>query len=125
AAAARRRPTIPPEGLTLPLGQGSSVGGMNETSQIRERITAFCQSTNVPGFPAGVYHGGEETVVAHGVANVATRAPMRADTGFLFGSITKVLTTTLVLQQRDPGTVDLDEPVLEYLPEFRLPDPSA
>jgi CubicO group peptidase (beta-lactamase class C family) len=38
----------------------------------------------------------EQIVVAHGAANVATGAPMLEDTGFLFGSITKVLTTTLV-----------------------------
>lgn len=30
-------------------------------------------------------------------------APMRYDTGFLFGSVTKLLTTTLVLQQVERG----------------------
>jgi CubicO group peptidase (beta-lactamase class C family) len=63
---------------------------------------------------------GDEIVVAHGVANVVTGAPMRDDTGFLFGSITKVLTATLVLQQVERGVVELDERVVTYLPEFRL-----
>jgi CubicO group peptidase (beta-lactamase class C family) len=94
-------------------------------TQIREQAAAYCESSKVPGYLAGVYHGGEQTVVAHGVANVATGAPMREDTGFLFGSITKVMTTTLVLQQVESGVIDLDERVIEYLPEFKLTTPGA
>jgi CubicO group peptidase (beta-lactamase class C family) len=45
---------------------------------------------------------------------------MLEDTGFLFGSLTKVLTTTLVLQQAERGVVDLDERVFTYVPEFEL-----
>ena len=94
-------------------------------THIREQAAAYCASSKVPGYLAGVYHGGDQTVVAHGVANVATGAPMREDTGFLFGSVTKVLTTTLVLQQVERGAVDLDERVIKYLPEFRLATPGA
>ncbi|GAA0910663.1 serine hydrolase domain-containing protein [Virgisporangium aurantiacum] len=83
---------------------------------ITERITAFCEANRIPGFLAGLHHKGERTVVAHGTANLATNAPMRADTGFLFGSITKIMTTTLVLQQMEKGVLDLDAPVAEYLP---------
>ena len=92
---------------------------------IREHAAAYCESDNVPGFVAGVYHAGEQIVVAHGTANVATGAPMREDTGFLFGSITKVLTTTLVLRQVERGLLDLDTPVVTYLPEFALTSPGA
>ncbi len=92
---------------------------------IREQAAAYCQSTGVPGYLAGVYHDGDETAVAHGVANVVTGAPMLENTGFLFGSVTKLLTTTLVLQQVERGAVDLDERVVKYLPEFRLTTPSA
>ena len=94
-------------------------------AQIREQIAAHCESNKVPGIVVGVYHAGEQLVVAHGTANVATGAPMREDTGFLFGSVTKVLTTTLVLQQVDRGVLDLDAPVVKYLPEFALTAPGA
>src|SRR5919199_1755342 len=94
-------------------------------THIREQAAAYCESSKVPGYLAGVYHDGAEAVVAHGVANVVTEAPMRDDTGFLFGSVTKVLTTTLVLQQVERGIVDLDERVIKYLPEFKLSTPSA
>ncbi|MEV5535647.1 serine hydrolase domain-containing protein [Saccharopolyspora shandongensis] len=94
-------------------------------ARIREQAAAYCESNNVPGFVAGVYHAGEQTVVAHGTANVATGAPMLDGTGFLFGSVTKVLTTTLVLQQVDRGLLDLDAPIAKYLPEFALTTPGA
>src|SRR5512136_1786064 len=95
------------------------------TTHIRELIAAYCESSKVPGYLAGVYHDGNQTVVAHGVANVITGAPMRENTGFLFGSITKFLTTTLVLQQVERGVIDLDERVITYLPEFKLTTPGA
>jgi len=92
---------------------------------LREQAAAFCGTAGIPGYLAGVYHDGGQAVVAHGTANVVTGAPMRPDTGFLFGSVTKVLTTTLVLQQAERGTIDLDERVVTYLPEFELATPAA
>lgn len=89
-----------------------------------EQIANFCETTGVPGYLAGVYHGGDETIVAHGTANAVTGAPMRDDTGFLIGSVTKLLTTTLVMRQVDRGAVDLDERVATYLPEFHLTAPA-
>jgi CubicO group peptidase (beta-lactamase class C family) len=106
---------------------GRAAGGVLAAvaTHIREQAAAYCESSKVPGYLAGVYHGGDQTVVAHGVANVVTGAPMRDDTGFLLGSVTKVLTTTLVLQQVERGVVDLDERIITYVPDFRLTTPAA
>jgi CubicO group peptidase (beta-lactamase class C family) len=94
-------------------------------AQIRAQVAASCESSKVPGYVAGVYHDGAQTVAACGLANVVTGAPMREDTGFLFGSITKVLTAMLVMQQVERGIIDLAERVNKYLPEFRLTTPGA
>ena len=94
-------------------------------THIREQAAAYCDSTKIPGYLAGVYHGGDQAIVAHGVTNMVTGAPMVEDTGFLFGSITKLLTTTLMLQQVERGVIDLDERVITYLPEFKLTTPEA
>ncbi len=94
-------------------------------AHLREQIADRCDSGPIPGYVAGVYHDGAQAIVAHGTANVATGAPMRGDTGFLFGSITKLLTTTLVMQQVERGRIDLDQPVTGYLPEFHLTDSGA
>jgi CubicO group peptidase (beta-lactamase class C family) len=94
-------------------------------AHIREQAAAHCEPGMVPGYLAGVYHDGAQAVVAHGTANTVTRAPMAENTGFLFGSVTKVLTTTLMLRQAERGTVDLEERVIKYLPEFTLTTPGA
>ena len=56
------------------LSRISGAGGVLEAvaTQIREQAAAYCESSNVPGYVAGVYHDGDQTVVAHGVANVVT-----------------------------------------------------
>ncbi|MFI6484575.1 serine hydrolase domain-containing protein [Nonomuraea sp. NPDC050663] len=96
-----------------------NANALNTTAtKIRDHIAAACESDAIPGFVAGIHQGGEQVVVAHGTANVTTGAPMLEHTGFLLGSVTKVLTTTLVLQQVDRGVLDLDAPVVTYLPEF-------
>ncbi|WP_327087733.1 beta-lactamase family protein [Nonomuraea sp. NBC_01738] len=92
---------------------------------LEAQTAAFCEANHIPGFVVGVYHAGEQVTIAHGTANVTTGAPMLQDTGFLFGSVTKVLTTTLVLQQVDRGVIDLDAPVVAYLPDFALSEPGA
>ncbi len=94
-------------------------------ARLREEIAARCEADHIPGFVAGIHHAGAQIVLAHGTANAATGAPMREDTGFLFGSVTKVLTTTLVLQQVERGLLDLEAPVTKYLPEFALRTPGA
>lgn len=91
---------------------------------IRAEAANFCHSGMLPGYLAGVYHAGEQTVIAEGVANVVTGEPMTEDTGYLCGSITKVLTATLLLQCVERGQVDLDERVKTYLPEFTLAPPA-
>ncbi|RJO69038.1 class A beta-lactamase-related serine hydrolase [Nocardia panacis] len=92
---------------------------------MREQVTAYCENNGVPGYLAGVYRGGEQVVLAHGTANRSTGAAMREDTGFLLGSVTKVLTTTLLLRHVERGLLDLDRPVVSYLPEFELTEPGA
>lgn len=79
----------------MPLGQGSTIVGMNEIEHLSTRIAAFCEETQVPGFVAGIFRARDQTVVAHGVANLTTGASMREDTGFLFGSITKITSTSV------------------------------
>ncbi|WP_426511795.1 serine hydrolase domain-containing protein [Dactylosporangium sp. McL0621] len=98
---------------------------MDEMTHIRERVARFCDESQVPGFLAGVYHAGQTEISAYGIANLTTGAAMRPDTGFLFGSVTKIMTTMLVLRQVAAGKLDLDAPVVRYLPEFALAEPGA
>ncbi|MFC4069722.1 serine hydrolase domain-containing protein [Actinoplanes subglobosus] len=49
---------------------------------------------------------------------VARRVAMRTDSVFDLASLTKIYTSILLLQQVDRGLVDLDAPVVRYLPGF-------
>ncbi|MFF3404297.1 serine hydrolase domain-containing protein [Streptomyces sp. NPDC002659] len=91
--------------------------------KLGNRIAELVRSTGVPGYVAGIHHDGSQTLAAHGFANTATRLPMTVDTGFLFGSVTKVLTTTLLMRHVEDGQINLDERVTAYLPGFRLATP--
>ncbi|MBO1418148.1 serine hydrolase [Streptomyces sp. FH025] len=51
-----------------------------------------------------------------GVADLATGAPVRTDGRFRAGSITKVFTSTTVLQLVGEGRIGLDDPIDRYLP---------
>lgn len=51
-----------------------------------------------------------------------TEAASEKDTLSTIASISKVFATTAVLQLADEGKVDIDKPVTEYLPDFRMAD---
>jgi CubicO group peptidase (beta-lactamase class C family) len=55
---------------------------------------------------------------ADGMANIATKAPMRTDTICWIASMTKPMTATAVLMLQDEGKLSVDDPVAKYLPEL-------
>jgi CubicO group peptidase (beta-lactamase class C family) len=62
---------------------------------------------------------------AFGLADLDARTPMAPDTVVPIGSLTKSFTAMAVLQLAEQGKVDLDAPVIKYLPWFRLADKSV
>jgi CubicO group peptidase (beta-lactamase class C family) len=69
-------------------------------------------------------HGDEVVSAATGVINVGTGVEATTDTLFQIGSITKIYTTTLIMQLVDEGRIDLDAPAVTYLPdELRFSTP--
>jgi len=79
----------------------------------------------VPGASVSVLHDGEVTDAVAGVVNLRTQVAVQADSPFMIQSTTKVWTATLVMQLVDEGLVELDDPVVRHLPEFRTADPDA
>jgi CubicO group peptidase (beta-lactamase class C family) len=60
-----------------------------------------------------------------GVRNSVTEDPVTVDTVMHIGSITKVMTATLLMQLVDEARISLDDPVHRHLPELRLRDTQA
>ncbi|MGH2626638.1 MAG: serine hydrolase domain-containing protein, partial [Anaerolineales bacterium] len=81
-----------------------------------------CERYQVPGATLAIRDGDDLIECASGVVNRATGVEATPDALFQIGSITKLFTTTLIMQLVDDGRVDLDTPVRTYLPEFNLQD---
>jgi CubicO group peptidase (beta-lactamase class C family) len=79
----------------------------------------------IAGASLAVMLGDDVREAASGVVNIDTRVEATPDAVFQIGSITKVYTTTLIMQLVDAGRIDLDAPARTYLPELRLGDASA
>jgi CubicO group peptidase (beta-lactamase class C family) len=73
------------------------------------------------GLAVGVVgRDGLEFFEGSGVADAARGTPITQHTVFRIGSISKTFTAIAVLQLRDRGLVDLDDPVGEHLRSYRL-----
>jgi CubicO group peptidase (beta-lactamase class C family) len=85
----------------------------------------FTKAAHVPGAAWGIVVDRE---IAHvgttGVRDVASNAPVDADTVFRIASMTKSFTAMAILKLRDEGKLSLDDPAERHVPEmagFRYP----
>ncbi len=95
------------------------------SSWLSDRLPGLLAEHQVPGAAVAVSVGGDVMDCAAGVLSKATGVEATPDSVFQVGSITKLWTSTLVMQLADEGRLDIDAPVRRYLPEFRLADESA
>jgi D-alanyl-D-alanine carboxypeptidase len=80
------------------------------------------QVDNIPGVAIAVTDRKQLLrVAAYGLADVAAKTPVTADTLFEIGSITKSFTAIALLQLHEVGLADLHAPVTRYLPWFCVP----
>ncbi|MDQ3655230.1 MAG: beta-lactamase family protein, partial [Chloroflexota bacterium] len=76
----------------------------------------------VPGVLLGIVAGDGEHAAGFGVTNLDHPLPVDTDTLFQIGSTTKTVTATATMRLVDRGELDLEAPVRQYLPEFRVAD---
>ncbi|HST19105.1 MAG TPA: serine hydrolase domain-containing protein [Gaiellaceae bacterium] len=95
------------------------------STSLQQLLDDACEKHGVPGASLAVLQDGEISTVASGVLNVDTGVETTTDSLFQIGSITKVWTTTVVMQLVDEGLVELDAPLRRYLPEFKVADESV
>ncbi|MEV4615749.1 serine hydrolase domain-containing protein [Kitasatospora sp. NPDC049258] len=73
------------------------------------------------GIALAVIRGDERTVSCHGFADRAAGRPVRADTRFELGSVTKTFTALLLADMVARGEVRYDDPIDRYLPDGLVP----
>ena len=79
----------------------------------------------IPAVSLALWQDGHLATAASGVLNLNTGVSATPDALFQIGSITKVLTTSLVMQLVDEGRVELDRPIRHYMPDFLVADEAA
>lgn len=92
---------------------------------LSDRLTAAAERHDVPGASIAVGHGGDLVEAATGVLNRDTGTEVTSDSLFHIGSSTKPWTAALVLQLASEGVLELDAPIVRYLPDFAVADPDA
>ncbi len=99
---------------------------MTVNQEAFERVDRFVkqqmQASNIPGLAVALTDRERLLYVAsHGLADVAAQTPVTADTLFEIGSISKSFTAIALLQLHETGQVELQAPVVRYLPWFQVP----
>ncbi|MCE5206865.1 MAG: class A beta-lactamase-related serine hydrolase [Chloroflexi bacterium] len=77
----------------------------------------------IPGMAVGLVQG-DQVVYAEGfgVQSLETQKPVTLDSVFCTASVSKCFTATAVMQLAERGKINLDAPVIQYLPYFELDD---
>lgn len=88
---------------------------------IRARVNEILSRRPAVGLALGVVRDGRLAFFyGHGLADIASNAPVTEDTIFRIGSITKTITAIAVMQLQEQGRIDLDAPANDYLRAYQL-----
>lgn len=84
-------------------------------------VAAYIAAMNAPGLTIGLTDR-EKTIrtACYGYSNIEKRIPVAPDQLFQIGSITKSFVALVLLQLHDEGKLDLQKPVLDYLPDLPI-----
>ena len=91
--------------------------------QLEPVIKQVMQQARMPGFAIAVVE--DQRIVysaAFGLKNLISKEAMSESSLFHMASITKPFVATSIVQLWERGKIDLDAPVVKYLPYFRLAD---
>lgn len=84
-------------------------------------ITRRVKEANLPGMAVAIT---DREKILHavtcGFSDVGTRRPITQQTLFEIGSIGKSFTSIILLQEKAAGRLELDAPVIQYLPWFQV-----
>ena len=97
---------------------------MEDFDRLTSRIGEYVKVTGIPAFALGVVRGGD-LIYAHGFGRVrrdGSGDEVTPDTAFPSCSTAKPLTGSLVMKLVERGLLELDRPVIEYLPWLNYPD---
>jgi len=88
--------------------------------EIRSGLDAQSLACEFSGVVLLAHEGIPFYQAAYGMADRGAGLPNRLDTKFNLGSMDKMFTSIAIMQLRDRGLLDLDDPIDEYLPDLPI-----
>lgn len=86
------------------------------SSIINNAIQPYMAQNGIPGVAVALYYHNQAYFYNFGVSDRSTQQPVTSNTIFEIGSITKVFTATLLAEQILNHKMNLNDPVVNYLP---------
>ena len=98
---------------------------LHALDDLEDHVEEFRQAEALPGVSVAVAVGDKRYAAAAGILNVDTGVEANTESVFQIGSVTKVLTASVVMRLADRSLIRLDQPVHEIVEGFRLKDRSV
>src|SRR5690348_4211994 len=94
----------------------TTTAGARQTAAASRFVDSIAAAQQLPGFAATVMQG-DRVLWRHGFgyADVASATPATSRTQFRIGSVSKLLTATLLMRLSQEGRIELDAPVGRYV----------
>lgn len=106
--------------------QVSDTAFQERLAKIDPLMNQALETLNIPGFAIGILVNGKVVLAkGYGIRRFSDGLPVTEDTLFAIGSCSKAFTTLALGQLVDQKMIGWDDPVIKYLPEFRLKDTHA
>lgn len=99
--------------------------GRSTTAQLQRIVDKSAAESGAVGGQVSVIVGSQRADFVFGSANAELRLPMTPDTVIQIGSTTKVFNAALIMTLVDQHRLDLDTPIVQYMPRFHVADPKA
>lgn len=91
---------------------------MTFDDELTEVLQSACAAHGTPGAAAGVLVGDRVHVATHGVSSSELGQPVKPETLFQVGSVTKTFTSAAVMVLVQEGRLGLDDAVARHLPDL-------
>ena len=108
--------------IETPQTNGGANGDLKAVfKQLDEYIARHMVDVGAPGMTLALANReGPLRISTYGLADTKTNARVTPDTLFQIGSISKSFVGLTLLQQREEGKLDLNKPIVEYLPWLKI-----
>ena len=92
-----------------------------DTAAMDTLLSTAVESGQVPGASALIFDDGQVVYKnAFGLRDIERKSPLELDTVFRIYSMTKPITSALIMDLAEEGKIDLDAPASQYIPELAM-----